>query len=334
MCSHGVSMSEAEGDQLWPELPRHVANAYLSHESLVCRDLNGRSRSLRAARCLRLLLHPIRPLCVFHVNGLQKRLRLPLLRSLLHRLRVASLRRRLQWSLRHDRDALHKVLLSTHHASVYLYPLDQSFLPRHISLAHGRRVKIGRQVNTKSAVSALNGYFDSYALSKNHAEIWEEAGQIFIRDVESLHGTFINGERISPARAVSEKCELRNNDIVQFGVDFVDENDEYHHKIAARVFCIFKSEDMQVALRSYNENPQDAVPPDDEGLQAPLHPDNADLQGSLPSEDAAVSPGVGPSPASTEDVRPIYIIRRITGCNRSTFSVRGATTSHTSVRVF
>ncbi|KDQ22056.1 hypothetical protein PLEOSDRAFT_1025363, partial [Pleurotus ostreatus PC15] len=95
-----------------------------------------------------------------------------------------------------------------------------------------------------------NGYFDSYALSKNHAEIWEEAGQIFIRDVESLHGTFINGERISPARAVSEKCELRNNDIVQFGVDFVDENDEYHHKIAARVFCIFKSEDMQVALRS------------------------------------------------------------------------------------
>ncbi|KAF7416048.1 hypothetical protein PC9H_002773 [Pleurotus ostreatus] len=102
-----------------------------------------------------------------------------------------------------------------------------------------------------------------------------------------------------------KKCELRNNDIVQFGVDFVDENDEYHHKIAARVFCIFKSEDMQVALRSYNENPQDAVPPDDEGLQAPLHPDNADLQGSLPSEDAAVSPGVGPSPASTEDVRPL-----------------------------
>ncbi|KAJ8694562.1 hypothetical protein PTI98_007226 [Pleurotus ostreatus] len=175
-------------------------------------------------------------------------------------------------------------------------------LPR--SWPTGEKLDVRLIQNLLSA--PLNGYFDSYALSKNHAEIWEEAGQqIFIRDVESLHGTFINGERISPARAVSEKCELRNNDIVQFGVDFVDENDEYHHKIAARVFCIFKSEDMQVALRSYNENPQDAVPPDDEGLQAPLHPDNADLQGSLPSEDAAVSPGVGPSPASTEDVRPL-----------------------------
>ncbi|KAF7441406.1 hypothetical protein PC9H_001756 [Pleurotus ostreatus] len=38
--------------------------------------------------------------------------------------------------------------------------------------------------------------------------------------------------------------------------------------------------------------------------------------------------------AGTNATDPIYIIRRITGCNRSTSSVRGATTSHTSVRVF
>lgn len=38
--------------------------------------------------------------------------------------------------------------------------------------------------------------------------------QIFIKDVKSSNGTFINGERLSPEGVESEPFELKNDDIV------------------------------------------------------------------------------------------------------------------------
>lgn len=42
----------------------------------------------------------------------------------------------------------------------------------------GNRVKIGRQTNTKTVPGERNGYFDSKVLSRQHAEVWEEAGKV------------------------------------------------------------------------------------------------------------------------------------------------------------
>ncbi|KAF8548614.1 hypothetical protein OG21DRAFT_1560880 [Imleria badia] len=135
--------------------------------------------------------------------------------------------------------------------ALYLYPLNDTFVPKHIALIGGQRVKIGRQTNAKTVPAERNGYFDSKVLSRQHAEVWEENGKIFIKDVKSSNGTFINGERLSPEGVESEPFELKDDDIVEFGIDIIGEDNKttIHHKVAARVLCIFTEEDTQDAAR-------------------------------------------------------------------------------------
>ena len=75
-------------------------------------------------------------------------------------------------------------------------------------------MKIGRQTNAKTVPGERNGYFDSKVLSRQHAEFWEENGKIFIRDVKSSNGTFINAERLSAEGVESDPFELKTDDIV------------------------------------------------------------------------------------------------------------------------
>ncbi|KAK7018571.1 glycosyltransferase family 69 protein [Favolaschia claudopus] len=129
--------------------------------------------------------------------------------------------------------------------ALYLYPLNESFIPKHISLTPpGQRVKIGRQTNAKTSPGERNGYFDSKVLSRQHAEVWEENGKIFIKDVKSSNGTFVNGERLSPEGLESEPFELKTDDNVEFGIDIVGEDNKtiIHHKVAARVACVFNEQ--------------------------------------------------------------------------------------------
>ncbi|KXN86843.1 hypothetical protein AN958_09579 [Leucoagaricus sp. SymC.cos] len=116
--------------------------------------------------------------------------------------------------------------------ALYLYPLNDSFVPKHISLVGGQRVKIGRQTNPKTAPGEKNGFFDSKVLSRQHAEIWEEGGKIYIKDVKSSNGTFINGDRLSPEGVESDPYEVKSDDIVEFGIDIVGEDNKtiIHHK--------------------------------------------------------------------------------------------------------
>ena len=66
--------------------------------------------------------------------------------------------------------------------ALYLYPLNDSFVPKHISLFNNQRVKIGRQTNAKTVPAERNGYFDSKVLSRQHAEVWEDNGKVrFLR---------------------------------------------------------------------------------------------------------------------------------------------------------
>ncbi|KAH9918687.1 uncharacterized protein B0H18DRAFT_1086818 [Fomitopsis serialis] len=136
--------------------------------------------------------------------------------------------------------------------ALYLYPLNDSFVPKHISLVNNLRVKIGRQTNAKTVPAERNGFFDSKVLSRQHAEVWEEGGKIYIKDVKSSNGTFINGERLSPEGLESEPFELKSEDIVEFGIDIVGEDNKtiIHHKVAARVLCVFNDQDAQAAARA------------------------------------------------------------------------------------
>ncbi|KAH7909272.1 hypothetical protein BJ138DRAFT_1155658 [Hygrophoropsis aurantiaca] len=150
--------------------------------------------------------------------------------------------------------------------ALYLYPLNDTFIPKHITLIGGQCAKIGRQTNAKTVPAERNGYFDSKVLSRQHAEIWEEGGKIYIKDVKSSNGTFINGERLSPEGVESDPFELKNDDIVEFGIDIIGEDNKttIHHKVAARVMCVFTEEDVQIAARveqMQNGNPSVAGVP-------------------------------------------------------------------------
>lgn len=75
-----------------------------------------------------------------------------------------------------------------------------------------------------------NGHFDSRVLSRNHASLSCDpaTGKIYIRDLKSSNGTFVNGERID-----QNDVELKVGDVIDLGTD-IDSKFE-HRKISAYV---------------------------------------------------------------------------------------------------
>ena len=124
-------------------------------------------------------------------------------------------------------------------AILSLIPLNGTFDRKQITVPYFPEVlRIGRQTNGKTVPSATNGYFDSKVLSRQHAEIWaDRAGKIWIRDVKSSNGTFINGQRLSPESRDSEPHELREQDTLELGIDIISEDQKtiVHHKVSAKV---------------------------------------------------------------------------------------------------
>lgn len=75
-----------------------------------------------------------------------------------------------------------------------------------------------------------NGHFDSRVLSRNHASLScdPNTGKIYIRDLKSSNGTFVNGNRID-----QQDVELKVGDVIDLGTD-IDSKFE-HRKISAFV---------------------------------------------------------------------------------------------------
>ena len=124
-------------------------------------------------------------------------------------------------------------------AVLYLQPLNNTFERKTITVPWAPEIlRIGRQTNAKTAPTPINGFFDSKVLSRQHAEIWADRyGKIFIRDVKSSNGTFVNRTRLSAENKDSDPHELRDQDILELGIDIVSEDQKtvVHHKVEARV---------------------------------------------------------------------------------------------------
>ena len=124
-------------------------------------------------------------------------------------------------------------------AILALLPMTGTFERKQIVVPYFPEVlRIGRQTNAKTVPTAVNGYFDSKVLSRQHAEVWAERnGKIWIRDVKSSNGTFVNGNRLSPENRDSEPHELREQDTLELGIDIVSEDQKsiVHHKVSAKV---------------------------------------------------------------------------------------------------
>lgn len=124
-------------------------------------------------------------------------------------------------------------------AILALLPMTGTFERKQISVPFSpETLRIGRQTNAKTVPTAVNGYFDSKVLSRQHAEVWaDRSGKIWIRDVKSSNGTFVNGVRLSPENRESEPHELREQDTLELGIDIVSEDQKsiVHHKVSAKV---------------------------------------------------------------------------------------------------
>lgn len=124
-------------------------------------------------------------------------------------------------------------------AILALTPMNGTFEKKQINVPFYPEVlRIGRQTNAKTVPTPVNGFFDSKVLSRQHAEIWaDKTGKIWIRDVKSSNGTFVNGHRLSLENRESEPHELRENDTLELGIDIVseDQNTIVHHKVSAKV---------------------------------------------------------------------------------------------------
>ncbi|EHA46110.1 hypothetical protein MGG_02878 [Pyricularia oryzae 70-15] len=122
---------------------------------------------------------------------------------------------------------------------LYLLSLNGTFERKTISVPFSPdTLRIGRQTNARTVPTPVNGYFDSKVLSRQHAEIWaERSGKIYIRDIKSSNGTFVNGTRLSPENRDSEPHELQTSDHLELGIDIVNEDQKsvVHHKVAAKV---------------------------------------------------------------------------------------------------
>ncbi|RGP63004.1 vps64 vacuolar sorting [Fusarium longipes] len=122
---------------------------------------------------------------------------------------------------------------------LYLLSLNGTFERKTIAVPFAPdTLRIGRQTNQKTVPTPTNGFFDSKVLSRQHAEIYAERnGKIYIRDVKSSNGTFVNGTRLSQENRESEPHELQTSDHLELGIDIVSEDQKtvVHHKVAAKV---------------------------------------------------------------------------------------------------
>ncbi|KAJ3031755.1 UNVERIFIED_CONTAM: hypothetical protein HDU68_000042 [Siphonaria sp. JEL0065] len=109
------------------------------------------------------------------------------------------------------------------------------FVQKRIDLSN--LVKIGRKVNVKAGPEPGNGIFDSKVLSRNHAEIWYEGGKVWVKDVKSSNGTFINGIRLSEEGQPSAPHELKTGDTVEFGIDIMNDDGltVMYYKVSSKV---------------------------------------------------------------------------------------------------
>ncbi|XP_046617769.1 sarcolemmal membrane-associated protein [Neodiprion virginianus] len=89
-------------------------------------------------------------------------------------------------------------------------------------------VKIGRSV-ARARATPNNAIFDCKVLSRNHALLWYEAGKFYMQDTKSSNGTFINSQRLSIGGEESGPREVCSGDIVQFGVDVMENTRKVTH---------------------------------------------------------------------------------------------------------
>ena len=103
----------------------------------------------------------------------------------------------------------------------------------------GKALSIGRFTSAAGQLSHRHVIqFKSLVVSRSHAKLWFEAGgKLFIRDMKSSTGTFLNDVRLSPRNTESRSHQVNDGDILRLGEDYPDphEKPEIHNSVKIRV---------------------------------------------------------------------------------------------------
>ncbi|VVC28470.1 SMAD/FHA domain,Forkhead-associated (FHA) domain [Cinara cedri] len=102
-------------------------------------------------------------------------------------------------------------------------------------------VKIGRLL-AKAKVSPHNGIFDCKVLSRNHALLSHENGKFYLQDTKSSNGTFVNNHRLSKSGEESKPQEVFSGDVVQFGVDVIENTKNISHGCITAVLKLYNAD--------------------------------------------------------------------------------------------
>ncbi|KAI8886945.1 hypothetical protein K501DRAFT_243243 [Backusella circina FSU 941] len=96
--------------------------------------------------------------------------------------------------------------------SAYIFPVTS------FTLSEGSFIKIGRAADNQNPSNFMA--FKSKVVSRHHAVIWVQKGNICIKDTQSSSGTFVNGRQLLLSNGYSNGSKLKHNDIVQLGIDY------------------------------------------------------------------------------------------------------------------
>ncbi|KAI9003648.1 hypothetical protein BC832DRAFT_559602 [Gaertneriomyces semiglobifer] len=86
-------------------------------------------------------------------------------------------------------------------------------------------IRLGRGTAPSSIPREQFRSFQSQVVSRSHAALFSRKGRVYIQDVGSNSGTFVNGARLSEAGKESDELELKSGDIIQLGKDYEGGND-------------------------------------------------------------------------------------------------------------
>lgn len=124
---------------------------------------------------------------------------------------------------------------SSTHPYMFFGPIIRKIRPG-MSLSIGRYTEKSKKAATAAAGSSVGVVFKSKVVSRKHAELTvDENGRWFIQDVKSSSGTFLNHTRLSSPNVESTKFNIKDCDILQFGVDYRGGSEEVYRCVKVKI---------------------------------------------------------------------------------------------------
>jgi len=116
------------------------------------------------------------------------------------------------------------------------FPPQERILPPNHVLKIGRFTDRHQRMASPSSPTSLEDIrFRSKVVSRNHAELWQEDGVLYIKDTASSSGTFLNQMRLAPQNVPSGPVKLKDGDCLQLGVEYRGGEEEVYRCVRMRI---------------------------------------------------------------------------------------------------